>query len=1216
MSWVERVRKVLNKDVRELVPRQRVGGAATTPRSAPEAAAVSGGPSGTGMTPEAAPPSARAETPPPKQTWTELLNTPVSRLGRGKGPAVEGNTALEPEPEPGSDAAALSMLRSGDRIAETYEVRRVLSRSSGTVVYLARHLNWGTDVALRAPVPDGLEKPPSPRAMSELMAPWTALGLHPHIAYGHYVHTVDGAPVVVVEYVEGGNLRSWIADGRTATLRAGLNVAIQICHALEYLHAAGLIHGALKPENILVAPDGTAKITDVQIAGWGTPPTQPSGPTPAPGNNAAARNRATAAAYVAPEQWVAAEQKDGRTDVFALGVCLYEMFCGGRPYEVTRGPRREAPDARAQSEQQLPEELSTLLRQCVDWERESRPSATQALNRLCEIYASRFGKPSAFADVAPTPVEADGWNNRGLAAGFFSQHDEAVSAWDAAIGIDPQHVEATYNRGVSLWRLARATDEEVIQQLARARAGAQPWKVRYLLALVHLESGQIEIATELLEEAARENPDHPDIAAALELARSDKIRAARPLRAFQGHAGYVSATCFSADGRHVYSAGADQSVRQWDTETGRCVRTFDGHTRHVASVDVTADGRLLLTSSDDGSMRVWDTATGRCIQVVDLGAERVFSASLSGDGRVAACAFSSSAYGASGTGVEIWDLSAKRKRGTLTGHAAATKNVSLSPDGQWAVSGGDDKTVRLWDANSTREVKLFQGHLHFVSAVAISPDGQWVVSGSWDKTIRLWDLASGRCVRLLIGHSGLVNSVRMSRDSRWILSGGWDGTVRLWEAATGRCLRTFAGHSSMVSTVAFSPTTGLAASGSWDRTIRLYQVPERPTLVCTHQLSESWRYDFTAARQKGDDSLEELLGRVRIALDEGSDDTALELMRRCRPLVRPSEGEEAVDEAHRLWRQLSRLMPRTDLRDVRMERTLALPDVVFAGDLNGDARQILTAGRDQVLRLWDTATGECARSFNGHSDRVLAARLRADGRQALSGGGDQMLRLWDTTTGETLMTLNGHSSAVTSVCFGPDGRSAVSGSYDHSVRLWDLTSGKCFQAFNGHTRQVTSVAITADGLRIVSGAHDNSVRLWEVRSGRCLRSLEGHQRPVTSVSLSPDGGWALSASQDRSIRLWDLRSGRCIRTLEGHEDTVSAVQFSPDGRWAFSASWDQTIRVWDLGSGRCWGQLEGYRDRLMSLCLSADGLWLLSGCADKTARLWELDWELEAPGTN
>jgi WD40 repeat protein len=1211
MSWIERVREVLHTDVREFVPR-RAGPIARAPGPRSTAArenAVAPVPA------TAANPSPPSGPSPGRTSWTEVLHTPVSQIARSAASTIAAGAAaaldLRDQAEPAASAANLPLLRAGDRIGETYEIRRVISRTATAAVYLAHHAGWNLDVVLRVPIPGDREPPPSPRSIAERAAPWTALGLHPHIAYCHYIHDIDGVPMVVVEYVEGADLRQWFGDGRSTGLRAGLNVAIQICHALEHLHATGVVHGAVTPENVLVAPDGTAKLTDIGVARWGQPP-QDAGP-PA-GNGAAARARVQAS-YVAPEQWVDPAQGDGRVDTFALGVCLYELFCGGRPYDVTRGPRREAPEPRpARRESSLPGELGALLRRCVDWDRDQRPTAEEMRRRFCWIYENRFGKESVFAELAPTPVEADGWNNRGLAASFLGQQDEATAAWDAAVGIDPAHAEATYNRGVFLWRRARATDEEVVQQLVRTR-GAQPWKLRYLLALVHLESGQPEVAVELLEEAERENPESPDIAAALSLARSDEAQPARPLRAFQGHGGYVSSVCFSPDGRHIFSGGADQSVRQWDTETGRCVRNFDGHSRHVASVGLSSNGRSLLTSSDDGTLRVWDVGTGRCLQVQDLGAERIFTAALSGDGRLAAAAFTSNAFGASGTGVELWDLPAKRRRATLTGHAAATKVVALSADGAWAATGGDDKTVRVWDAATGREARVLKGHLHFVSAVAISADAQWIVSGSWDKTIRLWELATGRTIRLLSGHSGLVNAVCVSADNRWILSGGWDGTVRLWEAATGRCLRTFTGHSSMASTVAFSPTGAHAASGSWDRTIRLYQIPASPLVACSYQLSESWRHDIIAARQaKGEASVEEMLGRVRTALEDGNDDDALEILRRCRGQVRDSDGEETVEETARLWRELSRVLPRTDLRDVRIERTIPLADEVRGGDLSADGRHLVTGGRDEAVRLWNATTGECLRTFTGHSDRVLAARIRADGQHVLSASADHTLRLWNAKSGESLQTLTGHTGPVAAVCFGPDGRAAASAGWDHTVRLWNLEDGSALRVFRGHSRQVTSVAVTNDGVRLVSGAYDNTVRLWEARTGRCLRALEGHARAVTSVSLSPDGGWALSGSQDRGVRLWDLRSGRCIRVLEGHEDTVSAVQFSPEGRWAFSASFDQTVRIWDLSTGRCWGLLEGYRDRVTCLRLSGDGLWLLSGCADKTARLWELDWELEAPG--
>jgi serine/threonine protein kinase len=94
---------------------------------------------------------------------------------------------------------------------------------------------------------------------------WTELRLHPSIAYCYYVHPLDGVPLVVVEYLDGGNLQEWIAKGRCTDLKVGLDLAIQFCHGLEHAHSQGMIHRDIKPENVLLTREGTLKITDFGI---------------------------------------------------------------------------------------------------------------------------------------------------------------------------------------------------------------------------------------------------------------------------------------------------------------------------------------------------------------------------------------------------------------------------------------------------------------------------------------------------------------------------------------------------------------------------------------------------------------------------------------------------------------------------------------------------------------------------------------------------------------------------------------------------------------------------------------------------------------------------------------------------------------------------------------------------------------------------------------
>jgi serine/threonine-protein kinase len=119
--------------------------------------------------------------------------------------------------------------------------------------------------------------------------------------------------------------------------------------------------------------------------------------------------------YMAPEQWESTHEVDEGADIFAFGVCLYEMLCGRRPYEIAAGPRQEAPDpANLRGDDTFPSRLSLLLMRCVDWDRERRPEgATEIRKELCEIYDHIFGAPSPWAELPTIPLEADGWNNRG-----------------------------------------------------------------------------------------------------------------------------------------------------------------------------------------------------------------------------------------------------------------------------------------------------------------------------------------------------------------------------------------------------------------------------------------------------------------------------------------------------------------------------------------------------------------------------------------------------------------------------------------------------------------------------------------------------------------------------------------------------------------------------------------------------------------------------------
>lgn len=126
----------------------------------------------------------------------------------------------------------------------------------------------------------------------------------------------------------------------------------------------------------------------------------------------------------------------------------------------------------------------------------------------------------------------------------------------------------------------------------------------------------------------------------------------------------------------------------------------------------------------------------------------------------------------------------------FTAHEDWVMQVTVSPDGAWAVSGSDDKTAKIWDLETGECRATLVADQRYTSAVAISPDGKRVISVVEDHSIRVWDAASWNPAAVLEGHSNRVWSVVALRDNARLLSGGFDNTLRLWELASGKCLTT------------------------------------------------------------------------------------------------------------------------------------------------------------------------------------------------------------------------------------------------------------------------------------------------------------------------------------------------------------------------------------------------------------------------------------------
>ncbi|KAJ3413694.1 hypothetical protein HDV05_007682 [Chytridiales sp. JEL 0842] len=249
--------------------------------------------------------------------------------------------------------------------------------------------------------------------------------------------------------------------------------------------------------------------------------------------------------------------------------------------------------------------------------------------------------------------------------------------------------------------------------------------------------------------------------------------------------------------------------------------------------------------------------------------------------------------------------------------------------------------------------------------------------------------------------------------------------------------------------------------------------------------------------------------------------------------------------------------------------------------LQFDNEKIVSCSRDQSIKIWDIATGECRKVLTGHQASVLCVQF--DEHFIVSGSSDFSIIVWDIRTGNQLKTLRAHSDSVLNLRF--NNMYIVSCSKDKLVKVWSLETGECLRTLRGHRAAVNAVAVRQDSKIIVSASGDRTIKVWDLESGNLLRTLIGHNRGVACVDLH--GHIIVSGSSDQTVKVWDSLTGAILHTLTGHNELVRTVQCN--SQYIISGSYDTTIKVWDLKTGKLLLNLVdgGHTDRVFKVQFNA-----------------------------
>ncbi|MBL8192088.1 MAG: serine/threonine protein kinase [Acidobacteria bacterium] len=957
-----------------------------------------------------------------------------------------------------------------------YQILRLLGEGGMGEVWLAEDSKLNRQVAIKF-LTAHLGSSPALLQRFEREARAASMLNHPNIITVHEIGQHKETVYIAYELVEGQTLRQRLQDSKPSWQEA-VAIGAEIAAALKAAHGTGIIHRDIKPENVMLRADGLVKVLDFGIAKRFDLPAAETN-----GGNLTSQSNATLAGlvlgtpgYLSPEQARGETEIDARTDIFSLGVLMYEMLAG-HPYaklslqeklEAVRSSD-ELPPLNAQRKD-LPAALDAVVKKATRKSRDERfASAGEMLEALNELR---------------TPTQANlQERDRALAqkrANQLLNQAVALYATDKNIRLSP----------AALWRIWRHST------IKRGRLESALLRRSYLSAL-----GKV-MAVALLAGLVT-----------LFFAALYSVEEKWEVKVLQdGHADMIRDIALSPDGKMLVSGGNDKAAIVWDVTRRERLATlkFD-QAKYVGAVAYSPDGKWFATSSTDSKVTIWDAAQFSKIKELpgeEGGINGVLAFTPNGRLLVAQ---EQTVKNTQQRMLNLWEVETWRLAGQspplgnllaspdsrfLLGYFWHTFDLAtmkhstqhrpeesfgrgaLSPDGQWMATTDKGGFVSFWDLRrfwTVGEHKLiarYAAHRDRGRAIAYSPNGRLVASGS--DNIIVWD-AQTQAKLARFPYRDLVTDLAFSTDSRQLISAHGDGAILVWDIAEKEATANFASHSGVVRTVVFSSDGKTVASASEDRSIILWDANsgiKRGVLsgqgvpIAGAAISADGKFVISSDIQGQVTLWDAATHRlVRNFTPPHKTDASLNYSIAISPdqkWVATTFGLYAVEDGQLV----------VDFLPLRGDQ---MPEIRGAA-FSLDSHWLVCVATDGRIYRWEVGSWkfhEIKRQGN-----ITAVTFAPDNQRLVTGENSGVIRLWQVEPLQELAVIGQHAANVESLSFSPDGRLLASASADETVKLWDVARRRFITNIGTHKPSVLSVSFSPDGKQVATGEHDQSVRIY------------------------------------------------------------------------------------------------------------------------------------------
>jgi WD40 repeat protein len=531
---------------------------------------------------------------------------------------------------------------------------------------------------------------------------------------------------------------------------------------------------------------------------------------------------------------------------------------------------------------------------------------------------------------------------------------------------------------------------------------------------------------------------------------------------------------FRPDGRLLVTGDQDGVVRLWRASTGERMGARRVDSEDVMDVDVSPDGRHIVTSSFEGAVSLWSLPALELEAVLSTPDDTRRNVVFSDDSSMVAAAEANGA-------ARVWDVSG-RELASLTGHDGPVNEVHFDPTGRYVVTAGDDASALVWEIDSERVVTRLDGHHAGVETAEFSPDGTAVLTSSLDDTARVWDSGTAETARTL-QPPGIraCASATFSADGARIAASCGKSTYVF--DAEGRAPRRMPGRSDGFSPPLFSPKRHYVAIEGFETGLRIDEVASTRVAVRGKQFESVGAFspdDSTVLLESSDGGrvVDLAAGRVLARLDSSMIGGGAAFTDDHRRLYTGGNGDLVF-----AWELPSgKRVGRFRVPPLKRESAFAQGVTGNEGlELSRDGDRLLAVHTTGSARILDTGTGRTMVVIPGSEppdERMFSGATAIfspdEERVVTKAGWDNLVRVWDAATGELALQLEGHSGGVANVKYDAEGRLLETSSYDETVRIWSATSGDSLMTL----RDAGNADFSPDGRRILTGGE-------RVRLHRC-----------------------------------------------------------------------------------------------------------------------------------